>query len=420
MIDIKYLQNYPDLVKANNAKRFKDIDVDATLLVIDQHAELMRDVELLRAEANDVAEKIATVSADQRQTLIAKGKELKTAVKAKEEALEVLESSLHDLLSTYPNILRDDVPEGREENNVVERIVGEIPKFDFPVKDHVEIGEALGLIDLDRASKTSGSRFVFMTGDAVLLEFAIIQYTLSILTSAGFTPVIPPHMVTTKAMSAMGYLQRGGEEEIYHLKNDDLVLIGTSEQALGPMFMDEILESDKLPIRMAGFSPCYRREAGSYGRDVKGILRLHQFDKIEMFSFTDPSESDAEHEFLLSMQERLMQGIGVPYRVVKLAAGDTGSPSARTWDIETWMPSQNQYRETHSTSNTTDYQTRRLHTRIQRDGKNVFAHALNGTAFAIGRIIIAILENNQNADGSVTVPEPLRQYMGGRSFIQKS
>jgi seryl-tRNA synthetase len=239
-----------------------------------------------------------------------------------------------------------------------------------------------------------------------------LQYALTELVKEGFVPVVPPHMVSTKAMGAMGYLERGGEEEIYHLKNDDLVMIGTSEQAIGPMLMDEILEPAKLPLRYVGFSPCYRREAGSYGKDTRGIIRVHQFDKVEMFSFTDAESSNAEHEFLLEMQERLMKGLGLPYRVQKLASGDTGGPSAKTYDIETWIPSQKTYRETHSTSNTTDYQTRRLNTRIKRDGKNELAHALNGTAFAIGRILVAIMENNQQEDGSIVVPEVLRPWVG--------
>ena len=242
--------------------------------------------------------------------------------------------------------------------------------------------------------------------------FALIQYALSALVKEGFMPVIPPHMIFTKAMAAMGYLDHGGEEEIYHLKNDDAVLIGTSEQAIGPMFMDEILDGEKFPLRFVGFSPCYRREAGSYGKDMKGILRMHQFDKVEMFSFTDAEHSDSEHEFLLSMQEHLMQGLKLPYRVMKLCSGDTGAPSSRTYDIETWIPSQDKYRETHSTSNTTDFQTRRLNTRFKKDGSKQLAHALNGTAFAIGRTLIAIMENYQQEDGSIVVPEVLRTWVG--------
>ncbi len=419
MIDIKYIRKNPDRVKLNNKKRFKDIDVDETLVMADKQSMLMQEVESIRADANAVAAKIPGASESDRAGLISEGKELKARSKEKEDELSSVGRELTELLTAFPNILKEDVPEGADEaSNIVERVVGEPTVFDFPAKDHMELGEALGLIDTERAAKISGSRFTFLLGDAVLLEFALVQYALATLTAEGFTPVVPPHMVSTKAMGAMGYLQRGGEEEIYHLKNDDLVLIGTSEQALGPMYMDEILDPAKLPIRLAGFSPCYRREAGSYGKDVKGILRLHQFDKIEMFSFTEPDESDKEHAHLLSIQEKLMAGLGLPYRVVKLAAGDTGSPSARTWDIETWMPSQGVYRETHSTSNTTDYQTRRLHTRIKRDGKNEYAHALNGTAFAIGRILIALLENNQQKDGSIMIPEPLRPFMGGRDKIE--
>jgi len=215
--------------------------------------------------------------------------------------------------------------------------------------------------------------------------------------------------VSTDAMAAMGYLQHGGEEEIYHLKNDDLVMIGTSEQSLGPRFMNEIIERE-LPVRMVGYSPCYRREAGSYGKDTRGIFRVHQFDKVEMFSIAHPDNSDDEHEFLLQIQERLMKGLNLPYRVVRLCAGDTGTPAARTYDIETWIPSQKRYRETHSTSNTTDFQMRRLKTRFKEGGENKFPHALNGTAFALGRTMIAILENNQQEDGTVVVPEVLRPW----------
>ncbi len=419
MIDIKLIQNSPDRVKLNNKKRGKNIDVDETIRLAEKQVGLIKSVEAIRAEANHVASSIPKASDAERDGLIKEGKSLKEQVKAMDEELSSVTRQLEELLRSYPNLLMDDVPDGGEENNEVERVVGEPTTFDFEVKDHMQLGEALGIIDSERAAKVSGSRFTYLRGDGALLQFAILQYTMNHLVSEGFEPVIPPNIVSYDAMSAMGYLERGGEEEIYHLKNDDQVLIGTSEQALGPMYMNEIIDESQLPIRMAGYSPCYRREAGSYGKDVQGILRLHQFDKIEMFSFTEPGESEKEHALILSIQEKLMQGLGLPYRVMKLAAGDTGSPSSRTWDIETWMPSQNIYRETHSTSNTTDFQTRRLNTRIKRDGKNELAHALNGTAFAIGRIIIAILENNQQADGSIAIPEALRQFMGGREFISK-
>ena len=307
-----------------------------------------------------------------------------------------------------------------ETSNELVRTFGEPTKFEFEPKDHLDLGIDLDIIDMDRAAKVSGARFAYLKGDAVLLEFALVQYALHVTMQEGFVPVLPPHMISTAAMSAMGYLEHGGEEEIYHLKNDDMVLIGTSEQSIGPMLMNELIDTDNIPLRYLGFSPCYRREAGSYGRDTRGIIRVHQFDKVEMFSFTSSEKSDAEHELLLSIQERLMQGLKLPHRVMKLCSGDTGSPSARTYDIETWIPSQKTYRETSSTSNTTDFQTRRLNTRVRLENKNELAHALNGTAFAIGRVIVAIMENYQQADGSIVVPDVLRAYVGKDRIVKRT
>ncbi len=413
MIDIKRILDEPDLVAQNNEKRGVELDPHVVKSLHEKRIEMIESVESLRKRSNEIASKIPSASDDEKAGLIAEGKELKEKVKEQEAALKNVQSELDAELRRYPNVLRDDVPAGKDESsNEVLRKYLEPTVFDFEPKDHLDLGEALGVIDMERAAKVSGARFVYLKGDAVLLEFALIQYALQETIKEGFVPVIPPHMIATEAMGAMGYLEHGGEEEIYHLKNDDMVLIGTSEQALGPMLKDEILDAAKLPLRYVGFSPCYRREAGSYGKDTKGILRLHQFDKIEMFSFTDSESSDAEHELLLSLQERLMQGLGLPHQVVRLCSGDTGTPSARTYDIETWMPAQNTYRETHSTSNTTDYQTRRLNTRIKKEGKNELAHALNGTAFAIGRTLIAIMENYQQKDGSIVVPEALRPWVG--------
>ena len=251
-----------------------------------------------------------------------------------ESDIAVLESRIETRMHHIPNILLDDVPNGADASaNVVEHTVGNIPSFDFDIEDHLTIGERLGMIDMDSASKVSGSRFAYLKGDAVLLQFALVNYALSVLTAEKFVPIIPPHLISIEAMRAMGYLDKGGEE-VYHMKSDDLVLIGTSEQSIGPMHMNEQMDPGLFPLRYVGISPCYRREAGSYGKDIRGILRLHQFDKIEMFSFTSPSASDGEHLFLLEMQERLMQGLQLPYRVVKLCAGDTGWSSARTYDTE--------------------------------------------------------------------------------------
>jgi seryl-tRNA synthetase len=413
MIDPKLIAENPKLVEENNKRRGKKIKVSTAKDLLASRAKLIGVVEKLRAEGNEVASKIPKADKKEKEKMIAEGKRIKEAVKEVELRLAAAEEALALELRTYPNILREDVPTGEDESKNKElRKVGKPPKFSFKPKDHLELGEALGILDMERAAKVAGGRFAYLKGDAVLLEFALIQYALSTLLAKNFVPVVPPHLISTKAMAAMGYLDHGGEEEVYHLKNDDLVLIGTSEQAIGPMLMDEMLPEGKLPLRFVGISPCYRRESGSYGKDVRGILRVHQFDKVEMFSFTTPEMSDEEHELLLSLQEQLMKGLKLPYRVVKLCSGDTGVPSARTYDIETWMPSQDRYRETHSTSNTTDFQTRRLNVRYKEGKKTQLAHALNGTAFAIGRTLIAILENYQQEDGSVVVPEVLRPWIG--------
>lgn len=413
MIDPKLLIEHPDLVAANNRKRHKDLDLASVSSLALSRKELLEKVEGLRAKSNEIASLIPKTDPKDRPSLVEEGRRLKEESKALEAELTSVEEQFEMAWRQYPNILRDDVPEGAgDEGNQVMRTFGTPTTFSFTPKDHLEIGELHGWIDTERAAKVSGARFAYLKGEMVELEFALLQYTFGTLIKESFTPVLPPHMIFTKAMGAMGYLEHGGEEEVYHLKNDDAVLIGTSEQAMGPMLMDEMIAEDKLPLRFAAFSPCYRREAGSYGKDLRGILRMHQFDKIEMFSFTAPEASDTEHEFLLGVQEKLMQGLGLPYRVMKLCAGDTGAPSARTYDIETWMPSQKMYRETHSTSNTTDFQTRRLNIRIKREGKNVLAHALNGTAFAMGRIMIAIIENYQQENGSVVVPKVLQPWIG--------
>lgn len=413
MIDIKTILEQPELVAKNNANRGKTIDIAVATNLAKKRLELVDAVQAFRTRSNQIAELIPKATAEERQSLIDEGKKMKEDAKVKEAELASVELDLDAELHKYPNLLRDDVPVGTDEtSNEVVRVFMEPTSFSFEPKDHLTLGEDLGMIDVERATKVSGARFVYLKGDLVLLEFALIQYAFSLLGKNGFVPVMPPHIISTSAMSKMGYLDHGGEEEVYHLKNDDAVLIGTSEQAIGPMLMDEMLDETKLPLRYMGFSPCYRREAGSYGRDVRGILRMHQFDKIEMFSFTAPEESDTEHHVLLSMEEQLMQGLKLPHRVMKLCSGDVGAPSARTYDIETWIPSQKMYRETHSTSNTTDFQTRRLNIRVKRDGKNVLAHALNGTAFAIGRTLIAIMENYQQEDGSIVVPEVLRAYVG--------
>ena len=411
MIDLQRIRDHSEQVKQSLQRRGLDTEIVDEIAELDEeYRARLGELNALQAQRNAQSSKKPTDA--ERAAL----KTLATHIRKMESDIAVLESRIETRMHHIPNILLDDVPNGADASaNVVEHTVGNIPSFDFDIEDHLTIGERLGMIDMDSASKVSGSRFAYLKGDAVLLQFALVNYALSVLTAEKFVPIIPPHLISIEAMRAMGYLDKGGEE-VYHMKSDDLVLIGTSEQSIGPMHMNEQMDPGLFPLRYVGISPCYRREAGSYGKDIRGILRLHQFDKIEMFSFTSPSASDGEHLFVLEMQERLMQGLQLPYRVVKLCAGDTGWSSARTYDIETWMPSQKQYRETHSTSTTTDFQTRRLKVRVKR-GKGQYAHALNGTAFAIGRTLIAILENGQEADGRMRIPDVLQPFMGHRTHV---
>jgi len=420
MLDIKQFLDAPDMVAQNAKRRGFELDPSVAVSLHQERLKLVDAVQALRTRANEIASSIPSASGEERQGLIDEGKQVKEQVKEQETTLKDVESRLEAELLKYPNMLREDVPVGADAtgNEIVE-VVGEPTTFTFEPKDHMQLAETLDLIDMERAAKISGARFAFLKGDLVLMQFALLQYAFTELVKEGFTPILPPHIISTEAMGAMGYLQHGGEEEVYHLRNDDAVLIGTAEQSIGPMHMDEILDASSFPIRYVGYSPCYRREAGSYGKDTKGIFRVHQFSKIEMFSFTSEEASDEEHAFLLKMQRRLWDGLKLPYRVMKLCSGDTGAPSARTYDIETWFPSYGDYRETHSTSNTTDYQTRRLKTRYKTsEGKTEFAHALNGTAFSMNRPLIAIMENFQQEDGSIIVPEVLRTWMG-KDVIKK-
>lgn len=368
---------------------------------------LQQQLESLQAKLNAANKIIPTLDLAQKKKQIAELKPISDQVAELKQQLQGQPAQ-----AILPNPPAADVPDGDDESaNVVEREVGKKRKLERP-KDYLALTENKGLIDLKRAAKVSGSRFGYLVGSVAELEFALIQYAQQILLAEGFTMVVPPVMVKEDNMSAMGYLNGGGEDETYHFEKDNLYLVGTSEQSIGPMHRDEMFSENDLPKRYLSFSTCFRREAGSYGKDTKGILRVHQFDKLEMFSLTLPEKSDAEHEFLLAMEEKLMQGLELPYRVVKLCTGDLSWPSARTYDIEAWMPGQGVYRETHSTSNTTDYQSRALNIKVKRsDGQKQLVHMLNGTAFAIGRTLIAILENYQRADGTIDIPKVLQPFM---------
>ena len=419
MLDIKFIRENPEAVRRGAAAKNIEIDVDALLKLDAERRALIGEGEALKASQNRASEELAKEKdADVKKQKIEDLRTVKEKIKGLAEKLAVVEADFDRLMRLIPNLLRPDVKIGRDDSeNYVIRSIGEPPQFAFAAQDYMAIGERLGIIDTERAAKASGARFGYLLGDAALLEFAVIQYTMATLLGEGFVPVVPPVLLGRKAMAGMGYLDRGGDE-VYHLPDDDLYLIGTSEQSLGAMHMDEVLREEDLPRRYVGFSTCFRREAGSYGKDVRGILRVHQFDKLEMFSYVVPEASDEEHDFLLAMEERLLGGLQLPYHVLGIVSGDLGDPAARKYDLETWIPSQNTYRETHSTSTCTDWQARRMNIRVRRrDGTMEFAHTLNGTAFAVGRILIAILENYQQADGTVRVPDVLVPYMHGRTVI---
>ncbi len=406
MLDIKYIRENQELVKAGTAAKGKQINLDLVLSLDGKRRALQTEVDGLKQGRGD----------QNTDREVAKAR--KEEIKIKEQALSEVTEQLNNELRQTPNIPRPDVKVGKDESeNEVIRTVGEPTKFDFLPLDYMAIAAKHDLIDIERAGKVSGTRFGYLKNDFALLEFAMLQYGLSIVLPHEFKPIIPPVLINEKAMRAMGYMEHGGEDEIYHFKDDKIYLVGTSEQSVAPMHMDEVFNAADLTRRYVSFSTCFRREAGSYGKDTKGILRVHQFDKLEMVVYTLPENSDVEHEFLLSLEEKFMQGLGLPYRVVRLCTGDLGDPSARTYDIEAWLPSEGQYRETHSCSTTTDFQSRRLNTRVkQADGKLVYVHILNGTVFT-NRTTLALLENFQLADGRVRIPEVLRPYLGNREYI---
>lgn len=403
MLDIKFLRQNPEKVREGIAKKQARVDMDHILELDEKKRDSLQRIETMRAEQKKLG----------REDIM-RAQEIKMEIKKLEPDLEAVEAELYQLLKQIPNLPLDDVPAGKDESgNIVLREVGKKPEFDFKPRDYMEIAEALDIIDTKRAAKVAGTRFGYIKGEAALLEIALVNLAFEILMKENFIPIIPPVMLKPEMMEAMGYTERGGDE-IYFLEKDNLYLVGTSEQSIGAMHQGEMFEEKELPKRYVGFSTCFRREAGAYGKDTKGILRVHQFDKVEMFSFCHPKKSQQEHQFLLKMEETLMQSLKLPYRVINICTGDLGDPAAAKYDIEAWMPGQGEYRETHSTSNTTDYQTRRLNIKY-RDAKTKkleFAHALNGTAFAVGRMLIAIIENYQQKDGSVKVPEALQKYAG--------
>jgi len=404
MVDINLIRENPDKYKKSTADKQIDPSVIDLVLELDgKRRDLIKQVESLRSTRNKAA----------KEKNIEEGKRIKKELRNLEPELTEIEAEFTKILHQIPNPAADDVKIGKDDSeNEVLRKVGKPKKFDFTPKDHVDLGLELGMFDIERAVKVSGSRFYYSKGDGVLLELAIVQYALETLLKEGFVPVIPPVIIKEEMMGGMGYLEHGGKEDMYVLDQDGMVLVGTSEQSIGPMHANEILDLNKGPKRYVGYSPCFRREAGTYGKDTRGILRVHQFNKVEMFSFTSQEESDKEHEFFRELEEKFLQGLGLAYQVIKQCTGDIGAPFYRKYDLEAWIPTQNKYRELTSTSNATDFQARGLNIKYQSDGEMKYAHMINGTAFAIGRTLIAIMENYQQKDGSIVIPEVLRKWMG--------
>jgi seryl-tRNA synthetase len=428
MLDIKFIRENPKQVKDSCKKRGIVCDINNLLKTDEKKRKTQTELENISAQKNKASKEIGkkNLPAGEKKKVISEMKKIdKKGDKLKQE-LKKLTQELKELIYQVPNILADDVPEGKDErDNKVIRKWGEIPKFDFQPKDHVELGEQLDIIDIKNAAKISGTRFGYLKKQAALLEFALIHYVFDVLTDsevireiAGkysdkvFIPVVPPVMIKPDVYEKMARLNEEDKDERYYLTKDDIYLIGSAEHTLGPLHMDEIIEEKNLPLRYVGFSTCFRREAGSYGKDTKGILRVHQFDKIEIESFTIKEDAPKEQEFIIALQEFLVQSLKIPYQVVILCSGDMGRPDARQVDIECWLPGQNKYRETHTSDLMTDYQARRLNTRVRRGEKIEFAHMNDATVFAIGRILIAIIENYQQKDGSIKIPEVLQKYTG--------
>jgi len=415
VIDLRLLREDPDRVRASQRARGEsEAAVDTLLSADEERRAAVAAFEAVRAEQNQLGKQVARATGDERAALLARTKELAAQVKAAQAEVDAAEQRLRAAQLAVPNVVEDGAPAGGEDDFVVLRHVGELPDLDAP-RDHVELGEALGAIDVERGAKVSGSRFYYLTGVGALLQLALLQLALQQAVEHGFVPVIPPVLVKPESMEGTGFLGVHAAE-VYHLDADDLYLVGTSEVPLAAYHTGEILDLDQ-PLRYAGWSSCFRREAGSHGKDVRGILRVHQFDKVEMFSYCRPEEAHEEHLRLLAMEEEMLAKVEIPYRVIDVAAGDLGTSAARKYDCEAWVPSQGRYREVTSASNCATFQARRLHIRYRDEhGKPQVAATLNGT-LATTRWLIPILENHQQPDGKVRVPEVLRPFLGGRDVL---
>ncbi|GGS84782.1 MULTISPECIES: serine--tRNA ligase [Streptomyces] len=421
MIDLRLLREDPDRVRASQRARGEDVElVDAVLSADERRRSSGMRFDELRNEQKSLGKLIPKASPEERAELLKRAEQLKADVKVAEAEQNEADETARALLLKLGNVVHPDVPVGGEDDFTVLETHGTIRDFaaeGFEPKDHLELGELLGAIDVERGAKVSGSRFYYLTGVGALLELALVNAAIAQATEAGFIPMLTPALVRPRAMEGTGFLGQAAEN-VYHLEKDDYYLVGTSEVPLAAYHMDEIVEADKLPLRYAGFSPCFRREAGTYGKDTRGIFRVHQFDKVEMFSYVAPEEAEAEHARLLAWEKQWLTSLELPFQVIDVATGDLGASASRKFDCEAWIPTQGKYRELTSASNCDGFQARRLSIRV-RDGKKTQPLAtLNGTLCAVPRTIVALLENHQQADGSVRVPAALRPYLGGREVLE--
>ena len=415
MLDPTILKDNIEVLKSNISRRNIKIDVNQLISLNEERKSLRFDAEQKRSQQKELGKQIAIADESEKDELLSKATELSNEVKSLFEQVDKKDEEFLNLWVKIPNLISDTSPDGKSDKDNLEiKKVGNVKDMPSP-KDHLEIASKLNLIDVEKASEVSGSRFAYLFGDLVKIEFNLVSWALNKLSEKGFIPTVPPVLVRENALYGTGFFPDDAEQ-VYEVPNDDLYLVGTSEVPLAALHSNEIINMEELPLRYAGFSTCFRREAGTYGKDTTGIFRVHQFDKVEMFSFCDPQKSEEEHEFILSVEEELLQSLEIPYRVVDVCAGDLGASAAKKFDIEAWIPSQNTYREVTSCSNTTSFQARRLNIRSKSEGDTSVLHTLNGTAIAVGRILIALIENNQTEDGKVEFSDKVAEIIGVKNL----
>jgi len=415
MLDPAILKDNLDVLESNISRRNLDIDVNHLISLNEERKSLRFNAEQKRSQQKELGKQIANADKNEKEELLNKASELSNEVKLLFEQVDKKDEEFLNQWVKIPNLISKTSPDGKSDKDNLEiKKVGNVKEISNP-NDHLEIASKLNLIDVEKASEVSGSRFAYLFGDLVKIEFNLVSWALNKLSEKGFTPTVPPVLVRENALYGTGFFPDDAEQ-VYEIPNDDLYLVGTSEVPLAALHTNEIINMEELPIRYAGFSTCFRREAGTYGKDTTGIFRVHQFDKVEMFSFCNPEKSEEEHEFILSVEEELLQSLEIPYRVVDVCAGDLGASAAKKYDIEAWIPSQNTYREVTSCSNTTSFQARRLNIRAKSEGETSILHTLNGTAIAVGRILIALIENNQTEDGKVEFSDKVAEIIGVKNL----